>query len=351
MTTFQAELINPDLIFSLGKTPLTSMMDLLFKAQKYMNGEDALMAKGLTGKRKKDEGAESQSKRKERKDNLTEAKTSKSSLEASSKKKLNFTLLIMPVDKVLMQIKNDLALKWPKPLSSSSKRRDLKKNYCFHNDHGHYTNECRDLKEQIEELIQRGKLQKFVKKDYQARQRIEEKPTDDQRDEDRDNLKPIVGEIRTITRGLVIGGSYKSLRKAVQRQVNNVHIKHPMAKHCRTRNDDIVFSDQDVKGIRHPHDDPLAIMLAIEGFNTQRVLVDNGSLADVMHMTAFQQMKLDPKRLKPFGSPLVSFNGDRVYPKGIISLQIITGTYLAQVTMMVDFLIVDCPSSYNVILG
>ena len=68
------------------------MMGLLFKAQKYMYGEDALTAKGLTGKWKKDEGAESQSKKKERKDSHMEAKTSKSSQEASSKKKLNFTL-------------------------------------------------------------------------------------------------------------------------------------------------------------------------------------------------------------------------------------------------------------------
>ena len=112
-----------------------------------MNGEDALTVKGLTGKWKKDEGAESQSKKKERKDNLTEAKTSKSSLEASSKKKLYFTPLIVFVNKILRQIKDDPALKWPKPLSSSSKQRDLKK-YCrFHKDHGHYTDECRDLKE------------------------------------------------------------------------------------------------------------------------------------------------------------------------------------------------------------
>ena len=32
-------------------------------------------------------------------------------------------------------------------------------------------------------------------------------------------------------------------------------------------------------------------MLTIEGFNTRRVLVDNGSLVDVMYMIAFQQMK------------------------------------------------------------
>ena len=55
MTTFQAGLINLDLVFSLGKTPPTLMTDLLFKAQKYMNGEDALIVKGLTSKPKKDE--------------------------------------------------------------------------------------------------------------------------------------------------------------------------------------------------------------------------------------------------------------------------------------------------------
>ena len=93
-------MINLDLIFSLGKTPSTSMTDLLFKAQKYMNREDALTAKGLMDKRKKDESIESQSK-KERKDNLMESKTSKSGLDTSSKEKLNFTTLLLPMDKIL----------------------------------------------------------------------------------------------------------------------------------------------------------------------------------------------------------------------------------------------------------
>ena len=50
MMTFQARLINLYFVFSLRKTPPSSMMDLLFKAQKYMNGEDALTVKGLTSK-------------------------------------------------------------------------------------------------------------------------------------------------------------------------------------------------------------------------------------------------------------------------------------------------------------
>ena len=112
-----------------------------------------MTAKGLTGKRKNEENVEYQGKKKDCKDNLTEAKTNKSGLERSLKKKLNFTHLLMPVDKILMQIKDDPTLKWPKPFSSSSKWRDTKK-YChFHKDHGHYTNEYRYLKVQIEELI------------------------------------------------------------------------------------------------------------------------------------------------------------------------------------------------------
>ena len=92
-------------------------------------------------------------------------------------------------------------------------------------------------------------------------------------------------------------------------------------------------------------------MLNIEGFNTKRILVDNGSSADIIYFPAFQQLKLDEKRLRPFGSSLVSFSGDRVYPKGIITLTVTVGTHLRQLTRQLDFLVIDCPSSYNVIIG
>ena len=92
------------------------------------------------------------------------------------------------------------------------------------------------------------------------------------------------------------------------------------------------FLEEDVGGVKQSHDDPLVIMLMIEGFNTRRILMDNGSSADIIYLSAFQQVKLDPGRLCPFDSPLVSFNGDRVYPKGIVILTVIVGTYLRQLT-------------------
>ena len=62
-------------------------------------------------------------------------------------------------------------------------------------------------------------------------------------------------------------------------------------------------------------------------------------------------MKLDLRRLRSFESPLVSFSGDRVNLKGIVTLIVTVGSYPRQLTCQLDFLVVDCLSSYNVIIG
>ena len=98
----------------------------------------------------------------------------------------------MPVDQILAQIKDEHYLKWPRPLHSSPNVCDKRK-YCrFHKDHGYYTEDCMDLKEQIEELIRKDKLQKFVKKGDSNRFRDDNKGQheDSQRDEDHMPLRP-----------------------------------------------------------------------------------------------------------------------------------------------------------------
>ena len=78
--------------------------------------------------------------------------------------------------------------------------------------------------------------------------------------------------------------------------------------------------------------------------------MDNDSSADIIYLSAFQQLKLDPGKLHPFDSPFVSFNGDWVYPKGIVTLTVTMGTHPRQLTHQLDFLVVECPLSYNVII-
>nr|XP_023918429.1 uncharacterized protein LOC112029980 [Quercus suber] len=124
----------------------------------------------------------------------------------------------------------------------------------------------------------------------------------------------------------------------------------PPLKHRRTEHD-MTFNEGDARGVKQPHNDPLVIMLTIEKFNTKRVLVDNGSSADIIYFFAFQQLKLDPKRMHPFDSPLISFSGDSVYPKGVMTLTVTVGAYPKQLTCQLDFLVVDCLSSYNAVLA
>ena len=195
----------------------------------------------------------------------------------------------MPIDKILMQIKDEHYLKWPRPLHSSPHIRDKNK-YCrFHKDHGHYTEDCRDLKEQIEELIQKGKLQKYVKnweysnfKEGNKNQREFSSESDD-----RPHQPPhdVIGEIKTIAGGPLTRRSLRSLKKASQRQVNSVHMIPPFKQ--KRMDQDMSFNEPNDRGVRQPHNDPLVIMLNIEGFNTKRILVDNGSSVDIIYLPAF----------------------------------------------------------------
>ena len=153
-----------------------------------------------------------------------------------------------------------------------------------------------------------------------------------------------------INGGPTAGGSFKSLKKLQQRQVNSIHIAPPL-KHKRRETMDMIFYEEDAKRLKQPHDDPFVVMLMIEGFNTRRVLVDNGSSVDIIYLLTFQQLKVDPKKLYPFDSPLVSFIGDRVYPKGIVTMMVTAGSYPLEVTKQLHYLVVDCPLSYNMIIG
>ena len=162
--TFKAGLRSRDLVASLMKNPPKTMTEMLLKAQKYMNAEVAVAIirddEKPGDKGRKDD--ERRGQKRERPDHrISDANRRKDN---KGTRTVKFTLLVMPIDKILMQIMDEHYLKWPRPFHSSSHICNKNK-YCrFHKNHDHYTEDCRDLKEQIEELIRKGKLQKYVKK-------------------------------------------------------------------------------------------------------------------------------------------------------------------------------------------
>ncbi|GFS32822.1 hypothetical protein Acr_00g0024880 [Actinidia rufa] len=83
----------------------------------------------------------------------------------------------------------------------------------------------------------------------------------------------------------------------------------------------------------------------------QRILIDNGSSADILFISAFERMKVGLDKLHPFHTPLIGFGGNTTHPLGWINLLITLGTEPHQTTVWQDFIVVDCPSPYNAILG
>ena len=105
-----------------------------------------------------------------------------------------------------------------------------------------------------------------------------------------------------------------------------------------------------MRRLHHPHDDALVVSIRVGDYNVHRVLVDNGSSADILYYPVFQQMGIDRARLIPTNAPPVGFGGTWVFPLGAVTLSVTTGDYPQQITKDVTFLVVNCSSAYNGIL-
>ena len=62
-------------------------------------------------------------------------------------------------------------------------------------------------------------------------------------------------------------------------------------------------------------------------------------------------MGIGRERLIPTNAPFIGFEGTKLFPLGAIILSVMVGDYPQQITKDVTFLMVDCLSAYNAILG
>ena len=98
--------------------------------------------------------------------------------------------------------------------------------------------------------------------------------------------RPPVGEIRIIVGGTSVGQSSKS-RKTYLKVVQNVQLS---GRPLRTRGVDeqaITFTNEDAGKVHHPHDDAIVIILLIVDYTTRKVLIDNGSSANILYSLSF----------------------------------------------------------------
>mgnify|MGYP006972288280 CR=1 FL=1 len=107
------------------------------------------------------------------------------------------------------------------------------------------------------------------------------------------------------------------------------------------------FLDEDKIETIQLHEDALVVMLKIRGYDVKRVMVNQGNGAEIMYSDLYRGLNLKLEDLTAYGSPLVSFDGKVVIPRGQIRLLVQAGSELVEV----DFIIVDAYSLYMVIVA
>ncbi|KAM1277534.1 hypothetical protein ACFX2J_029667 [Malus domestica] len=112
--------------------------------------------------------------------------------------------------------------------------------------------------------------------------------------------------------------------------------------------DPICFYLEEERGIIYTHNDPLIVEAHIANFEVRRILVDTGASVNIMFAEAFKTLNVAEHLLDRSISPLIRFSGDILQPLGSIHL---CGTGPYTTTITTNFLVVDCPTTYNVIFG
>ncbi|RWW70125.1 hypothetical protein BHE74_00022201, partial [Ensete ventricosum] len=194
----------------------------------------------------------------------------------------------------------------------------------------HDTEECRDLQYQIEDLIWRGHLRRYVREQPSL---PDGRPSQDSSPRPQG---PIEKQIDVIFGGPASGGNSSSMRKAYARSEAG---KRPL--HHEDLN--VTFRSE---GEEHSsYDDVLVISIRMANAYVKRVMID------ILYFNAFQKLGLTDRDLAPLTSTLTGFTGDSVSPLGATTIPVTFGGEPRSKTLLVSFMVVKLPSAYNAIIG
>ena len=195
-----------------------------------------------------------------------------------------------PVQQVLEKVKNEPFFKWPSKMARDSSKRNQNQ-YChYYHDHGHITEDCRNLWNHLDQLVREGKLRHLLHPSSGHLGQAVQKPRKDV------SLRPPMGTIHVIFANPGRIGSFPSGVLFVARLPAEDGEKE--SKRSKKGNSLVLgFSDEDKMGTIQPHDDALVVTLRIEGFNVKRVLVDPGSVVEAIYPNLYRGQNLKPEDL------------------------------------------------------
>ncbi|XP_016172930.1 uncharacterized protein LOC107615378 [Arachis ipaensis] len=262
----------------------------------------------------------------------------------------NYTKFNTKREKIIKEI---LSAKIIKPPTRVGKYQDQgfvdKSKHCaFHQKYGHTTDECVIAKDLLERLARQGLLDKYIegKKHKEGNKDREEHH---QAPGTRSNNTPPKSIINCISRGFAGGGETTSARKQSYRAM--LAIEGTTPQNNKSAPDfNITFSQEDICLTAPNLDDPVVISIQTGELLVRKVLLDPGSSVDVLFYSTFLKIKLSEKLMQPSSGELVGFSRERVPFKGYIWLKTMMGEGSLSQTIDMQYLVVDYPSPYNIIL-
>ncbi|KAL2235737.1 UNVERIFIED_CONTAM: hypothetical protein Sindi_1305900 [Sesamum indicum] len=244
----------------------------------------------------------------------------------------NYTPLVMTRERALMMVENEDVLKWPRHTR-------------FHRERGHNTEECFQLKEEIESGCKTHKdrsRSRSRSRDSNPDPAKADKPSVNR------SYEPTKGVIYTIAGGTSAGDSQRT-RKRCARVLGSSRERKFVLK--VEEEEAISFGSSDGLTTDEAMNDPMVVKLHISNFTVHKILVDSGCSTDIIFKSVIDQMGLENACLELVKTPLVGFGGSEVASLGMIELPVSMGKEPKRKTLMVKFLVVDTPLAYNVILG
>ncbi|KAL0864858.1 hypothetical protein Bca101_043976 [Brassica carinata] len=111
--------------------------------------------------------------------------------------------------------------------------------------------------------------------------------------------------------------------------------------------DVVFFKDRATTDQVKPHNDLLVIELTICDIDVARVLIDTGCSANIIFKSTLERIKINLRTITKDHSPIFGLSREATMTLGSIDLMVTDRS----IKKIAEFLVVDRPTSYNVIMG
>ena len=150
----------------------------------------------------------------------------------------------------------------------------------------------------------------------------------------------------------MISGGYLEYYPSTRSIKDSVHILNTTTvEDKRTIDGPKMIFGEVSQPIQHPHFDPIVLTIKVGLMNVTRVLVDTGSMADLITMDCLKQLKYNSEHFEKLERPLIGFGRSRVCPSGTIVLPVRFGEKGNGRILPVRFTVVNIQFPYDIIMG